>query len=448
MNVPLDNLYDWMSSISRDILIYRFFPHGSKNLGDLSRIGGWQNDMSTSQKLYHIPMICHDQELLDFDRYQLSGSALKELCLSKWPNRVVYQCLKPNVDFWWDYKAQMNLAAVIAGSIADKTILLHSEKRSRQVSLYEEHDFIPAYWWSHAMIARDWYRYAQYDPYLQHDSKTFRYDFNIYSRAWTGTREYRLVFLDRMLHLGLDKSSRITFNENDGYHWKQHVFTNERFSVQHDLSLLASNSVTSCSSATYDWLHYRDCAIDVVLETVFDDERLHLTEKILRPIACGKPFILASSHGALKYLRDYGFQTFQGIIDESYDDIVDPIQRINAILSVMDGISKKSLEEKSKLFASMQSVCEYNKQYFFSEKFSNGIQKELWDNILAARKIIKEKFYQGRVWLSEINERARARHSPNYGAVELEKAIAFCRQQQRQYLITQPVQSDPGSFAL
>jgi hypothetical protein len=46
-----------------------------------------------------------------------------------------------------------------------------------------------------------------------------------------------------------------------------------------------------------------------VAETVFDT-RIHLTEKTLRPIACGHPFILAAGPGSLKYLQTYGFRTF------------------------------------------------------------------------------------------------------------------------------------------
>jgi hypothetical protein len=46
-----------------------------------------------------------------------------------------------------------------------------------------------------------------------------------------------------------------------------------------------------------------------------------LTEKALRPIACGQPFILAATPGSLQYLRSYGFKTFSGYIDETYDTI-------------------------------------------------------------------------------------------------------------------------------
>ena len=41
MSIPLDRLYHYIESIAKeirgdDVLIYRFFPHGSKNINDLN----------------------------------------------------------------------------------------------------------------------------------------------------------------------------------------------------------------------------------------------------------------------------------------------------------------------------------------------------------------------------------------------------------------------------
>jgi hypothetical protein len=44
--------------------------------------------------------------------------------------------------------------------------LSHSEKNSQELELYEQNDFIGVYYWSHALIARDWFRYAKLDPLL------------------------------------------------------------------------------------------------------------------------------------------------------------------------------------------------------------------------------------------------------------------------------------------
>ena len=121
-----------------------------------------------------------------------------------------------------------------------------------------------------------------------------------------------------------------------------------------------------------------------MLETLFDDDRLHLTEKSLRPIACGQPFILAATHGSLEYLRSYGFKTFDGIIDESYDLIEDPLKRLQAIIYSMNQIAAWSKEEQHYKLMQMQQIADYNRQYFFSDEFFNLIIKELTENLINA----------------------------------------------------------------
>ena len=54
---------------------------------------------------------------------------------------------------------------------------------------------------------------------------------------------------------------------------------------------------SSLASADFDIEDYNNTDIEVVLETLFDDTRWHLTEKALRPIACGQPFMFAATQG-------------------------------------------------------------------------------------------------------------------------------------------------------
>lgn len=122
-----------------------------------------------------------------------------------------------------------------------------------------------------------------------------------------------------------------------------------------------------------------------MLETLFDDDRLHLTEKILRPIACGKPFILASTHGALEYLRSYGFRTFGDVIDESYDLETDSLQRMNKIILTMQHIQQLEPAQQKELGRQLDSIVKFNKQRFFSEDFAQQLKKEFLQNYRHAK---------------------------------------------------------------
>ena len=94
------------------------------------------------------------------------------------------KCLLPRIYM----ESNQNLRHCRPMSNQAKWILLHSEKNSAQVKKYIETDrFVDAYWWSHALLARDWYRYAEHDLGINHcvtskKNKTFL----IYSRDHTG----------------------------------------------------------------------------------------------------------------------------------------------------------------------------------------------------------------------------------------------------------------------
>ena len=69
MSVPLDRLYNFLHDVCNhhDLIIYRFFPHGSKKIADLKPITEvWPIDPGTRNPFH---MICHDQEPLDVTLY-------------------------------------------------------------------------------------------------------------------------------------------------------------------------------------------------------------------------------------------------------------------------------------------------------------------------------------------------------------------------------------------
>jgi hypothetical protein len=71
--------------------------------------------------------------------------------------------------------------------------------------------------------------------------------------------------------------------------------------------------------------------IDVVAES--DVFNYHwLTEKVAKPLATGKPFVLLGGQNSLRLLQDWGFETFGNIIDESYDNEAIPTLRIAKII--------------------------------------------------------------------------------------------------------------------
>lgn len=386
MNVPLNQIYNYLEGLvgANSTLIYRFDPPGSKKIGSLTGSKPVTIPWTEYQRL--VVTIMHDQEPLNFDLYTESSIGSE---LFQW-----FRDHRNGQDAWftptmYNEICNRNLGFVYHGSTTyDRNILVHSEKRSTELQKYSNIGLEPAYWWSHALIARDWYRYAEIDPLLLQLPTDYKYDFNVYNRAWSGTREYRLKFTDLVIDQELAHNCNITFNQYDNnVHYQNYELCNKAFAPDHDLTVLPSNVASAASSADYDCYDYAISWFDVVLETLFDDPRLHLTEKILRPIACGKPFLLAATHGSLQYLKDYGFMTFGEFVDESYDLIQDPVLRLKALVETMKQISALSVVQKKSLNQSIKHITEYNRARFFSQDFFNQVTQEFVHNYQHARKI-------------------------------------------------------------
>jgi len=372
MSIPLDRLYNYLQDcVNRDTLIYRWCPHGSKKLSDL-QIN--ENLHFHDRKfLTSVAIICHDQEPLDYDFYQIDDLVTMPSLISGIESKNFVDVCYNDIIGW---------ACGAAISLYDKTIITHSELNSKEVIKYQNNGYVPVFFWSHGIIARDWFRYAEHDQRIQH-SDSPKYDFLIYNRAWSGTREYRLKFIELLISSELASHCLTSFCPNDcDTHYKDHVFKNQNFSIdRYDFeNILPLNVHSSTASGDYVSNDYCESGIEVVLETLFDDERIYLTEKVLRPIACGKPFILVSTPGSLKFLKKYGFRTFEGLIDESYDNIKDPSQRLQAIISEMQRIAKLPQDEKSQLITKLNNIAEENKKLFFSENFHNTVMDEFNTN--------------------------------------------------------------------
>ena len=109
-----------------------------------------------------------------------------------------------------------------------------------------------------------------------------------------------------------------------------------------------------------------NCYFDIVTETSFEDtDKLFFTEKIVRSIVNFHPFIVISSANYLKELKTFGFKTFDGLFDESYDEIIDRWERLDFILNEIDKILLKSPEEIKYLYNKYFDVCVYNRNHLF-----------------------------------------------------------------------------------
>ena len=117
---------------------------------------------------------------------------------------------------------------------------------------------------------------------------------------------------------------------------------------------------------------YSNSIVEIVNETVFFVKGIHVTEKFLNSVyGFNLPIILAAP-GTVQYLRDSGFDMFDDVIDHSYDDVTDNIQRI---FSAID-LNKRLLSDRTYAYDAWQRCqlrLEHNYQHAKTNMYNHFI---------------------------------------------------------------------------
>jgi len=264
-----------------------------------------------------------------------------------------------------------------------------SERNSENVDiLCSRYGWKSYYYFFHGWAALDWYR--GYDktflitPLAQRQiSKTFIAP----NRIVAGKRQHRLemlyyIFKNNLQHNHVSCPT-VCPAENISILDAVKTLVNKYPDIE---SVFAAQSLPINFAGETDhpmhscWLSLFDqCAeslLYLVTETVATGRRHHLTEKTFKPIAMGMPFVIVGTKGSLEYLRSYGFRTFEGIWDESYDLAEDDV-RIERIASLLRSLDELSPEGKQDLFDQCQEVIEHNWNHFYGGGFEAVLWKEL-----------------------------------------------------------------------
>lgn len=272
-----------------------------------------------------------------------------------------------------------------------KLCAVTSEKSKFTNNFLKSRGFFSLYYFFHGFAALDWYRGYYALNYTKSVIKDYHHDYVSYNRIINNDRSYRIYWVSKLAELGLLPNGQISFNVTDNQFddWRDEVADpNTKLSEharQHaeryltNINRLVIDKAELPGSASADIPREVDSLWNIVTETVFYYDKLHLTEKIFKPIVSKQPFMLIAAPGNLEYLRSYGFKTFEGIIDESYDNIQDNDQRIDAVAEQLRWYCNLSKEEKSRVIERLAPIVDYNFHHFYGA-FKHVITKELLNN--------------------------------------------------------------------
>ena len=288
----------------------------------------------------------------------------------------------------FQYVASLNLD-IVKSTSNNVGYMLTSEKDSEMLTrICKNFGWKPLYYFFHGWAALDWYR--GYDktflitpPAQRQITKTFIAP----NRIVAGERQHRLemlyhIFKNNMTHNHISCPAVCPAENIDileavkpmitKYPDIESVFASQSLPINFEGE--TDHPMHSCWLSLFD--QCAESLLYLVTETVATGRRHHLTEKTFKPIAMGMPFVIVGTRGSLEYLRSYGFRTFEGIWDESYDLAEDNV-RIERIASLLRSLDELSIEGKQELFDQCQEVIEHNWNHFYGGGFEAVLWKEL-----------------------------------------------------------------------
>jgi hypothetical protein len=123
---------------------------------------------------------------------------------------------------------------------------------------------------------------------------------------------------------------------------------------------------------------YNQTNYSIVAETNFENHYNFYTEKIVKPIMSKRLFVAIAGQHYLKNLRDFGFRTFDGIIDESYDNEPDSRRRWTMAMEQVSWLCK---QDAKTVLAQVRDIVEHNHMVMFERdwygEFSSLLDHEI-----------------------------------------------------------------------
>ena len=264
-----------------------------------------------------------------------------------------------------------------------------SERDSDNVSeLCARYGWQSHYYFFHGWAALDWYRgYDRTFLIRPIEQRQPTRTFIAPNRIIAGERQHRLEVLYHIFRNGMQHNyiscPKVCPAENISIHDAirplvtkypdiESVFARQTLPI--NFAGETDHPMHSCWLSLFD--EAADSLLYLVTETVATGRRHHITEKTFKPIALGMPFVIVGTRGSLEYLRSYGFRTFEGIWDESYDDAEDDV-RIPRIASLLRSLDELTPAGRQDLFEQCLPVIQHNWNHFYG----GGFEKILWQEL-------------------------------------------------------------------
>lgn len=140
------------------------------------------------------------------------------------------------------------------------------------------------------------------------------------------------------------------------------------------------SQLTANASCIIPYKIYNQCYYSLVCESV--DQPLFYTEKTGKPLLSKRVFVMFSGKHHLKHLREFGFCTFDGIIDESYDEIDN---RETRYAEAWKQVEFLLTQDPVAIYNRSKEILDHNYNHFMQTDWQENMFKKI-QNILHSSK--------------------------------------------------------------
>lgn len=265
-----------------------------------------------------------------------------------------------------------------------------SERGQNLQALYDIYGWKPLYYFFHGWACLDWFRgyhrtFILQDPLSRPLPKK---SFMSPNRIIGGDRTHRVLFVYHVLKAQISRANiscplfcpheQTRISDVASVYCTRYPDINQVLSTAGLPWTFEGESTQQMASC---WLgnfpEVQDSFIYVPTETVYFGHREHLTEKTLKAIALGMPFVTVAAANSLEYLREYGFKTFGDFWDESYDQEADDFLRLEKVVALLKDLDQMSEPELQHLWKATRPVVMHNWNHFYH----GGFESVLWNEL-------------------------------------------------------------------
>ena len=214
-------------------------------------------------------------------------------------------------------------------------------------------------------------------PGMTYHTRPRRHRFTALNRIHKWWRATALV---ELLDKGLLDQSFWSYNKVDqGDHWHDNPIELWKFAnLETRVKQFVERGPYTCdhldtTQQNSHWMfvpeHFDDAYCHLVFETLYDAEQsggAFLSEKIFKPIRHGQPFVVFGTANTLTTLRRLNYQTFDHLLDNSYDNEMNNTERFIKTVNTIKQLNQQDLHE---FYISCKNQILHNQELFLSSKY-------------------------------------------------------------------------------